>query len=125
MVAGASKASSLANGSVDIKLADDAQLAHRAVQGHLTALHSQRGALALITLSRDVTSTLPAPSPCPAPLTDVQFTDAAARLGVEVAAIKAVAKVASGLSTAFGKQYRARILLQQFSFVNTQKEHLI
>jgi N-acetylmuramidase len=86
------------------------------VQGYLTALHARRAALPLITLSRDVTRTLLAPSACPAPLTDVQFTDAAARLGVEVAAIKAVAKVESGGRIAFDSKYRASILFEAHQF---------
>ena len=86
------------------------------VQRHLAALHSSRVVRPLITLSRDVTRTLLAPYACPAPLTDVQFQDAAVRNGVEVAAIKAVAQVESGGTMAFDKQYRARILFEGHQF---------
>ncbi len=86
------------------------------VRRHLSTLHSSRAARPLITLSRDVTRTLLAPYACPAPLTDAQFKDAAMRNDVEVAAIKAVALVESGGTTAFDKQYRARILFEAHQF---------
>jgi hypothetical protein len=82
----------------------------------LTALHARRASVSLITLSRDVTRTLLAPSACPAPLTDVQFTESATRLGVEIAAIKAVAKVESGGNIAFDSKHRARILFEAHQF---------
>jgi hypothetical protein len=93
----------------------DANLATR-VQRHITQLHARRKAQSLFTLYRDVTRTLQAPVGCPAPLSESQYVDAAKRLDVEVAAIKAVAKVESGGRIAFDNQYRATILFEAHQF---------
>lgn len=86
------------------------------VRSILRKVHADRAARAQIVLHRDVTHTLLPPQSCPAPLSDAQYAAAAARHGVDVAAIKAVAEVESGGRSGFDDRHRAKILFEAHHF---------
>ncbi len=86
------------------------------VRLQLRTIHGQRASKAQVVMYRDVTHTLPQPNACPAPLTDTNYTEAATRHGITMAAIKAVAQIESGGRSGFDDQYRAKILFEAHHF---------
>jgi hypothetical protein len=81
------------------------------VERHLSAWHAARAARPLVNLFRDVTHTIDGPSVCHAPLSEAEYAESAKRLGVEVAAIKAVAEVESR-GDAFDAKNRPKIMFE-------------
>ena len=69
-----------------------------------------------VRITRDVTRTLPVASASPPRLTEADFEASARRLGVEVAAIKAVSKVESGGRSGFEASGRPKILFEAHYF---------
>ncbi len=81
------------------------------IQRNLTALHAERMVRPLVKLFRDVTHTIEMPSVCHVPLSEAEYADSAKRLGVDVAAIKAVAEVESR-GDAFDSKDRPKIMFE-------------
>jgi hypothetical protein len=69
-----------------------------------------------LRITRDVTKTLPTAAAVPASLSEADFAASAVRLGVEVAAIKAVSKVESGGRSGFDRAGRPKILFEAHYF---------
>lgn len=70
----------------------------------------------VVRITRDVTNTLPNGRRTPSRMTEADFTAAATRLGVEVAAIKAVSSVESGGRSGFDELGRPKILFEGHYF---------
>lgn len=86
------------------------------IRTYLRAIHAKRAAAPQVVFYRDVTHTLPQPNSCPAPLSDADYTAAATRNGITMAAIKAVAQIESGGRSGFDEQFRAKILFEAHHF---------
>lgn len=94
--------------------ADEAR--SRTIGAALLAVEHRRAGAPLLTMSEDVTRTLPPPNGVPAPLSDADYATAAKRNNVEVAAIKAVAQVESGGRRGFDAQGRPKVLFEAHHF---------
>lgn len=83
----------------------------------LADVSRRRKAAALLTIPEDPTGTLPAaPGVVPAALNDADYAASAQRTQVNVAAIKAVARVESGGRSGFDAQGRPKILFEAHHF---------
>lgn len=88
----------------------------QAIAVALLTVENRRAAAPLLTMPEDVTATLPTPHGVPAPLSEADYTNAAQRNGIEVAAIKAIAQVESSGQSGFDAQGRPRILFEAHHF---------
>lgn len=88
----------------------------QSIRAQLRSIHNARASTQQIVLYRDVTRTLAQPNACPASLSDADYTAAATRHGITMAAIKAVAQVESGGRSGFDDKYRAKILFEAHHF---------
>lgn len=88
----------------------------KAVAAALVSVEQRRRTGPLLTMSEDVMGILPTPNGTPAPLGDLDYTAAAQRNDLEVAAIKAVAIVESGGRNGFDDQGRPKILFEAHHF---------
>lgn len=81
----------------------------------IVAVAARRRQGPLVAMPDDLTGILPAAG-APAPLSEQDYRDSAARNAIEVAAIKAVAQVESGGRTGFDPRNRPKILFEAHYF---------
>lgn len=82
----------------------------------LGTLAARRRVAPLLSLSSDITSTLPTATSRPPAIVEADFAAVAQRNAIQVAAIKAVAEVESGGRTGFDESARPKILFEAHHF---------
>lgn len=87
-----------------------------AITAALLDVAQRRTVAPLLSMTDDVTATLPTATGTPPSLSEADYADAAQRNRIEVAAIKAVASVESGGRSGFDQQGRPKILFEAHHF---------